>query len=176
MKKRIEIPQLASCVTIDVGKNTGLAFWDGTFFPSTETVTYKKKIKGNESMYIEYMTDSVYDLLDDHTDTRTPYHFIQIEGIEVWGTSSKSMVSATRGDLIRLAYLVGAYILVAQEFTHKVIVKTAPEWKGQLSKEATSARVKRINKHTYENDHITDAVAMGFANVEEIWLLKRGIK
>jgi len=173
LKQRIEIPQIANCVTIDVGKNTGLSFWDGTFFPSTETVTYKGKIKGNESKYIEYMTDSVYDLL--RASIKTNYDFIQIEGVEVWETSSKSMASATRGDLIRLAYLVGAYILVAQKFTRKVIVKTAPEWKSQLSKEATVARVKRINGLTYENEHVTDAVAMGFANVENIWLLKRVI-
>ena len=173
MKQKILIPELVSCVTIDPGKNTGIAFWGGTFFPSTSTINYKDVIRANLSEYIEYMTDSLHDLLSAHN---TFYNFIQIEGVVVWDSSAKSMASATRGDLITLSYLVGAYIVVAQEFTKEVRIKTATQWKGQLSKEGTAARVKRINKHTYENDHVTDAVAMGFANVEEIWLLKRGIK
>ena len=173
MRQRIVIPELDECATVDPGRKTGIAFWDGTFFPSTTTISYKDAIKKSLSKYIAYMTDSFYDLLDTHN---TYYKFIQIEGVEVWGSSSKSMASATSGDLIILSYLVGAYVVVAQEFTKEVQIKTAPQWKGQLSKEGTAARVKRINKLTYENDHITDAVAMGFANVEEIWLLKRGIK
>ena len=170
MKQRIEIPELVDCVTIDVGKNTALAFWDGTFFPSIQEIKYSGRVKGKPERYIEIMTNSLYDLLDGY---RKWFTFIQIEGVGLWEKSSRSLTSASRGDLFTVAYLVGAYTVVAQEFSIDVRIVNAPQWKGQLTKEGTAARVKRINGKTYKNDHITDAVAMGFSNVKEIWHLER---
>ena len=181
-KQKVEIPELYKCVTIDVGKHTGIAIWNGTFFPEVHTINYGKKIKGNIELYLETMSKYVYPLLNHYSFlcyqklSSDKLSFIQIEGTELWEKSSKSLTSATRGDLFTVSYLVGVYFQIALQFTDDIRISTARQWKKQLSKEGTAARIKRINGMTYKNEHIADAVAMGFANVEDIWYLKRSRK
>lgn len=172
-----QITELEHGVTVDVGMNTGIAYWRGDSFPATHTIKYRGVVKKNLRAYLEFMANQFDTFVKTIFTTRGKrLNFIQIEGVEVWGNSNKSITSATRGDLITVAYLVGAFTYIAEKFAWEVTIKTAPQWKGQLSKEGTVARVKRINGLTYENEHVTDAVAMGFARVEDIWFLRRKVK
>ena len=169
--KTIELPKLANCVTIDVGKHTAVAKWDGTKFPVTHEISWRGAIK-DVGLYVCDMAKKLNNTLS-FMSGPTLFDFVQIEGVGFWDSSEKSRTSASRGDLFTVAYLVGAYTVVAGKFASEVRVVGATQWKGQLSKEGTAARVKRINGMTYSSEHITDAVAMGFSNEEDVWKLKR---
>ena len=181
MKIKRKLKELDNCVTVDVGKNTAMAFWDGTFFPSVELIQYTHKISTDVVKYLTTMKKSFKEMLFANAKPKgsafiQPYKFIQIEGVELWDKSDKSLTSAKRKDLFYLSYLVGFYGCIASDFTNDLRIVNAPEWKGQLTKAGTVSRVKRINGIVYENEHKTDAVAMGFSNVEDVWLLERSYK
>lgn len=170
---RTKLPRLVNCVTIDVGRHTALAAWDGSAFPITHEFVWREKIT-DLGFYVCEMSKNLNNALIDIRGTRLA-EFIQIEGVGFWGSSEKSRVSASRGDLFTVSYLVGAYIVIAGRFTRDIRVVSALQWKGQLSKTGTAARVKRINGMTYKSEHTTDAVAMGFSNEEDVWTLKRSL-
>jgi len=91
-----------------------------------------------------------------------------IEGVQVYGDSLKSQTSAKRGDLVRLSYLIGMYAGICDEFSIPFHVVTAKEWKGQWTKAATIAYVKRQLNYELSgaSEHEYDAVAMGLRYVE----------
>lgn len=104
-------------------------------------------------------------LLDDLQPKR-----IIIEGVEYWETSEKSRIAARQNDLVWLAYTVGIFTSRAFEVRGaKVEIIPAPYWKGQLTKEATQARVHRIIGGAFPNEHVYDAVAMGLALLTPHW-------
>lgn len=169
------IDKLKNCATVDVGKKTGIAIWNGTAFPETAELAYRGKVKIDIPKYLYEMHNAFSDYINNDLSVSSLYDFIQIEGVGYWDGSEKSRMSASRGDLFTVAYLVGVYASTALHYTRNVRIVTAPQWKSQLSKAGTAARVKRINGLTYDSEHITDAVAMGFANEEDIWLLKKKV-
>lgn len=170
------IKELKNAITVDVGKHTAVVHWHGDAFPTFHEMIYKDKIKGNLSNYLKAMSEKFVDTIQKmYIEAKCiKFDFIQIEGIGLWD-SVKSQTSAKKGDLFTVGYLVGVYFEIASCYCDNVRIITAPQWKGQLSKEGTEARVKRINGLVYPSEHVTDAVAMGFSNVEDIWMLKKKV-
>lgn len=89
---------------------------------------------------------------------------VVIEYPEVWSASAKSMASATSGDLLKLASLIGCLGLTARREADVLFI-TPARWKGQLSKEAVERRIKQVAKldRLYYRNHVCDAVGMGYA-------------
>ncbi len=89
---------------------------------------------------------------------------IVIEFPELWSSSAASQASAGRGDLFKLTYLVGAFGEICRQVTNGRPVLISPaKWKGQLTKKAVHARIKRALGGTKYPEHIADAVGMGLA-------------
>jgi hypothetical protein len=78
--------------------------------------------------------------------------------------SHGGMAAATKGDLIKLTYLVGVYAGICH--IHRVRFTPVPvvEWKGQLPKEIVKKRIlKKLGRHACQGYHgdIWDAVGIG---------------
>lgn len=91
-----------------------------------------------------------------------------IEFPELW-TSAKSMASANRGDLFKLAFLVGA---IAEKINHTgypVALISPADWKGQLPKDIVIKRIlKEIPEMKKVRDHEADAIGMGLAEAGKL--------
>ena len=87
---------------------------------------------------------------------------IVIEMPALWGRNAISLASAQRGDLFQLAMLVGVFSGDLHQCCGVVpVLRTAAEWKGQLSKEAIVKRIQRaLGVSTALRDHEADAVGM----------------
>jgi hypothetical protein len=84
-----------------------------------------------------------------------------IERVEIWASSSKSMASATSGDLSKLAYIVGA--LSAAIETQKVPVELISplKWKGQMNyKQLRNILLVKFGIKT-TSDHKASAIGIG---------------
>jgi len=80
----------------------------------------------------------------------------------VWQEAT-SHASATRGDLFKLAYLVGALDRACEALDMGTVQLISPsDWKGQLPKDALKRRVEKLLGVSYQ-DHELDAVGMGLA-------------
>ena len=92
---------------------------------------------------------------------------IVIEFPELWASSAVSYASTARGELFKVAYLVGGLAEVGSRNKTNLPVLISPsEWKGQLKKDAMVYRIKRLFDETPEfptNEHTLDAVGMGIA-------------
>jgi len=87
--------------------------------------------------------------------------YVVIEGVEFWGDSGRSQQSAKRGDLIRLAFLVGALGKVVYDQCEKNAVIIEPtKWKGDMPKKIMKPRVRRALHRKYR-EHEYDGVALG---------------
>lgn len=145
----------ASTLTVDTGWNTGWAFWRGTNRPVTGIIriTGEARVARDcERLGIMYAEFSALVKL------MRPKK-IYLEAVEKYQTMA-GQAAADSGDLFKLAYLIGGYIRVGQLGGAGVTLLTAPEWKGNMSKEITGRRVELATGLKYPN-HICDAVGMG---------------
>lgn len=163
-----DVSQLKGVLTVDVGVNTAFAKWDGSYLPEV------RSIKGGSTKNIEvYLSDmrEKFSLELISFKYWESLKTVYIEGVQYLGDDLKSITSSRRGDLAVLSYLVGVYASQCMAFNIPVKILTASQWKGQLTKRATAERVYRINKQRYKNEHIRDAVGMGFSLVKKVWYL-----
>ena len=91
----------------------------------------------------------------------SPAQLVVIEGVEVW-MGEKSLTAGARGNLSKLAYLVGALVHVCIVENVEWIIVTPSQWKAQLPKDAMQRRVRQALGVSYR-EHEYDAVAMGLA-------------
>ena len=149
-------------LTIDPGINTGIAHWK-THNDKNPDV-YEIRCKTNVSIEKR--------LLDIHVEFNTLLYSIEeinstvscyIESVEYWEQNLISRTAATRGNLSFLAYIIGVYSSVCFQHEVEVYLLPARQWKGQMDKDVTAERIRRVNGITYKNSHITDAVGIGFA-------------
>lgn len=162
MNKKIKL--LKDTMTVDIGLHLAGAYWDGDPFPAVMSWN-------NPHDDLKDRLNAACEEFGDWLDRWRPGRVI-LEGVEVFD-SLKSSAAAKRGDTIWLAYLCGALFNAAYERgALDCDIVTARQWKGQLGKKGTILRVQRINGKLYDTDHITDAVAMGFAQVPNVWKLK----
>ena len=152
-------------LTIDAGvRNLGYAFWPlikrgknaKTRAPKHSGVVHPPK-KGT-------WEDGVHAGTCEWLVTFVQIHaveYVVIEFVELWGDSARSMQAAKKGDLFRLAYLVGAlgeatYALCDR----RAVIATPTLWKGDMPKPVMKRRVRRALHRRYK-EHEYDAVAMG---------------
>jgi len=147
-------------VTIDPGVNTGIALWVEKKLFAVYSVRTKK----------DSIPERVIDLTSKLDSIVLPFIIdkVIIESVAFYATNNKSMVSAQRGDLFFLSYIIGAYIKTLSKYTDNITLIPANRWKGQLTKEATLLRVKNSvdNFHVYniKNNHEIDAVGIGLSH------------
>lgn len=90
-----------------------------------------------------------------------------IEKPHMWG-AYKSVASAHSGSLLVLHILVGALFWWASDNKCKLI--RVSEWKGQLPKDVTKARMEKKYAKVFKGDDEADAVGLGS------WYLERQTK
>jgi hypothetical protein len=137
--------------------HTGWAFWDGTLIPMVDAFHVPASFRQDENK-LTWAWDCFMALLTKLKPTQ-----VIIEGVEYWQGSFKSDVAARNQDLVKLAYLAGGYGHACARKGTPWVFLPAPQWKGQLDKEATMLRVKRANGQTYVGSHRTDAVGIGLS-------------
>jgi len=149
-------------LTCDPGDNTGLALWgESETFQGWDSIHLKgkeKKLPTPERHLI--MMDRFHEYLEKQTFEGID-SFI-IEGVSLWGNSSKSQASALRGDSFRLAYLVGGYITKIREIFPSVEIKIVDvrSWKGNLPTPILENEVERFIGERAPNEHISCAVGI----------------
>ena len=152
---------------VDTGRHTGCALFQNTrlkvmgqFAPTIKPYTFGFTSSERElNLYLDAMGDCFGNCLGDTRPDR-----VWLESAEYWGQDNeKSTKSVMQWDLFKLQTLVGVYYRIARSLGIDCQMIFAREWKGQLTKDATKARVKRVTGNVYPNDHITDAVGMGLS-------------
>lgn len=161
---------LNNILTVDTGDNTGIAYWKGNLFPHVDQIICPvwniKKI----NTQLCYMWDQFESIILCFKNLQKVY----FEGTNVYRSSLVSMTSATRGNLTKLNYLIGGYANMCFKNGIEFEIITAQQWKGQMSKEATTNKIKLLNGQTYSSEHITDAVGMGFGIMKMLsWRIEK---
>ena len=150
---------------IDPGDNTGWAFFkNGSDSVITGTIRIPAKMKKLvHADQIWFLSSRLNQILRTHKPL-----VCYIEGVTIWTGSLKSITSASRGNLIKLAYLVGSYMNMCNLNGVGVRIVTPQEWKGQMSKDVVARRVYRVMQKTFDNSHITDAVGIGLHALDKL--------
>jgi hypothetical protein len=134
---------------VDPGFTTGWACFNGEALTGCGRLdSYKKTVDRMQYLRGEYR--EVLRLVKPSV--------VYIEGVDMRGMRG-NIHAIMKGDLTRLAYLVGMY---AGEYTRSLIV--TPLWKGNLSKTALRAQVKLLRPEIDTSgikEHAMDAVGMG---------------
>lgn len=152
--------KLSNFISVDPGYNTAcVCFWKEACH--SIFIRPSPMYSNNEIDKIYYLCDNFSFALIEHKPD-----LVIIEGTAMYQESLKSITSASKGDLLKLNRLIGAYIHVAIENSINVKLIAPQEWKGQMSKKATMLRVKReVYLPEKLNEHIIDALGIGLSLV-----------
>ena len=148
--------------TVDPGLGgTGWAYWSELSLPVDAAVPPDDSdvIHPSKGPLEERIADVAHDLMS-VTRANNIYRFV-VESPMLWPGSPKSQASAERGDLFKLAMVVGAIIGATPSYMDVVLVP-AHVWKGQMDKRAVHARIRRALGRKYR-EHEADAVGIGLA-------------
>jgi hypothetical protein len=147
---------------VDPGYNTGMAMWECDQF---KYGFFAKPVKVKEEIEImKYMAHNFEEWL-----SRWNPHMVIIENVAYWGddsptrTSKLSDVSSARGDLLKTHNLIITYVWCCINRGITPVLRTTMQWKGQLTKNATTLRLYREIgdfSHRDINDHAEDALAI----------------
>ena len=165
------IRALRRTLTIDPGWTTAIAEWQGSLMPMMHVIGLPRAMRGKDADWggqLKHMSTQFMNILERISELGHTLDTVIIEGVEMWEGNLISMTAARRGDTFRLASLAGAYAGVAGLVGFDVVMLTPRQWKGQLTKAATEARVKRRwadygIEHEEMSDHEWDAIGLGFA-------------
>jgi hypothetical protein len=128
-------------VTIDPGDNTAICQWiEGEMI---ELLTFTKCLQNAPILHI-FTGASVI-----------------IENVELWGGSAVSYTSAARGDLFKLAMVVGVLIDNYKKCGCSVYLVSPRKWKGQLDQKQLQHILLKKFKFKARNDHEASAFAIG---------------
>lgn len=147
---------LYKVLTIDPGFNTGYAYWEKTLKPVVGSYKVPNRYKKET---IECKMVLLFREFEIVLRTFDPIKCI-IESVENWD-SLKSNTASKRGDLAKLAYLVGGYSEICRKNGVLFELISARKWKGNLPNKVVEKRVTYVNGETYPNDHIACAVGIG---------------
>ena len=157
--KMTEAVLLDKVLTVDPGMTTAWAYWEKKRFPYQPLVdSFNTETGAPIEEQAEELWRSFQTLIYHHIPEKC-----YIEGVEVWTKSLRSNVASKTGKLFKLAFIIGGYCRLCQERGIEFQIINPSKWKGQLNDKAIKRRVLRVNKNQYRNQHITDAVAMGFS-------------
>ena len=152
--------KVKTLLTIDPGDKTGFAFWqkgkliESGEFKANTSLPFQKQFK---QMWVEF----------DNLVLHRTLELVLIEGVEVYGNSAKSIMCAKRGKhhpippLFKLAYLLGGYLNVCDNYDIPFEIPIFRDWGGNLSPEAVKAQIQYIIKKEFTSQHIYDAVGIG---------------
>jgi hypothetical protein len=150
-------------ICLDPGlEGTGFAYFHNLYGKATKTSLQKPRDSGvwRAGKY-EWKTKAV--LLWKQFNYYCSHHHVEklvMEFPELWLVNSKSVASATTGDLFKLAYLIGGF---ANNFLDAKVFLLAPkEWKGQLPKQIIHNRLTDLGFPPLR-EHEADAVGIGIA-------------
>lgn len=154
--------------TMDPGDNTALVFWgDGTqprssYFYALKAKETKLSIAARQQILTSAIEKDLKTLSRLYPYAVWKFKFI-IEGVDFRGSSAKSQAAAGRGDLSRLAYLVGGMVNVFQSVfpAGEVDIVTAIKWKGNLPDTIVEKEVERYIKEPPLNVHMACAIGIG---------------
>lgn len=90
-------------------------------------------------------------------------NLVYFEDVEFRANSLKSMTSAKRGDLLKLDRLLGGYMGECNRLHIDYKLIKAINWKGNLTDEQVSKRVKWLTGKTFLSQHITDSFGMSLS-------------
>lgn len=149
---------------IDVGDNTGYAYWK-----DNQLALYGQfSTKENDRLdnYIREMSENFSDLIEHvRSEIHGEIDLCILEGVELWGGSLRSITSAKRGNLFKLAYLVGVYsnVCYAHDIPFRIVLARA--WKGQMSDDVVARKVRFLTGITFKKSrqHTADAIGIGFS-------------
>ena len=149
-------------LTVDCGMDvTAWAHWNGTPFPENGCFRCPASMRSDPYKTRSYMSHHLYKVLI-HYDMWLLK--VYIEGTQMYrGVIGQAAVRS--GSIFELSYLVGRYEELCYSSNIDCEIINAPDWKGQMTKEQTAEKIKMINGVKYKNEHITDAVGMGFGIV-----------
>ena len=88
-----------------------------------------------------------------------PIDLVVIETPSVWG-SAKSHASAVKGDLFKMAHMIGGFHYMCAMWEIDIELITPRDWKGQLPKRVVEARLIKQYGQKFR-DHECDAVGIG---------------
>jgi hypothetical protein len=166
-KLRIELSKLGNVVCVDPGRSTGVAYFINGEMPKTATIKYKDPI--NHATLVDYCAKMCGDLVCLSSilcgDWKPDRAFIEFPGF--WAGSAKSHASATSDAIPFLCGLATAYGMTLEGIGIKTTFVPV-KWKGQMSKQATMALIKRKTGWEFKTDHETDAVGIGLAQTK-LW-------
>ena len=157
----INISGQKNILTVDPGLGgTGWAFWDKLECAPNEYGVIRSPVTITKWEYkastICREFDNILGLL--------PYRcrICYIEFPKSWSQSQKSHAATYKGDLLKLAFLIGRLVEILEskwdfEYVHLIEPHV---WKGQLSKKQVNKRIRKELGESYP-DHISDAVGMG---------------
>ena len=150
--------QLNKVLTVDPGLSTGWAYWLGDNKPFADVIKLEHKemeVITEESQVLEMWQK--FELLYTTYEIKTTY----IESAAVWMGSNKSMAATATGSITKLAYIIGGYGRICQQYGSEFKLIKPIHWKGTMHKSAVVKRIQRINGIKYKN-HQADAVGIGF--------------
>lgn len=166
-------------ISVDPGYNTALSC-----FYEDGIKIFKFSIPGRlnevEKLYVGQVTyeDALYQIAE-NLGTSEDVLMI-IENVAVWGgaaaggkanaggISLQSEVSSARGDLLKLARLIGVYAGVCFTYNFQCNLVPAVNWKGQLSKRATKTWVEMdLEQKLNITDHEIDSLGIGLSLIQK---------
>lgn len=115
---------------------------------------------------LDLMTNALAQVIDRlGVGTRGGLCEVFIESPETWGGSAISLAATMKGDIVKLAILVGGLTTMAHSYGLRVHYTTPNEWKGQLTKEQVIQRlVTQYGQFVKDiSNHASDAAGMGLA-------------
>lgn len=148
---------LTDALTIDPGYNTGWAFWKDGHTRASGIIRLQRNVRLGDAVVKLLFMFAEFSALCKLTKAKT----VIIESVARY-QSIEADASLDRGDIFMLCYLVGGYVQIGSSSGAVVKLISAPEWKGQLSKQAVIERIVRRTGRTY-NNHIADAVGIGLS-------------
>lgn len=140
MATRKKVSPLYRALTVDPGDHTAYAFWDNSYEPvhigQFQLGAHDKR--DNLELQLFYLDNQFEKVIH-----RWCPKYVYIESVEMWEGALHSMTSIRRGDLFKLAYLVGSYVCIAHKAGAIVKLLQAREWKGQMKNDVVARRIKR---------------------------------
>lgn len=153
---------------VDTGSTSASAFFVRDIYPYVSSWSCPSRMKKKRESYIHFMGDFFSTLLKEMQPRR-----VWLEEPEFWSGSAKSQMAIAQDNLFDLQACCITYADRCAVARVPFRLVKARKWKGTLSKDATIARVKRIDKSAnYGNEHIWDAVAFGMSMNKDVWNLR----
>jgi hypothetical protein len=156
---------MATVLTIDPGlTGTGLAVWDAGRWRRELClpISVQNLYGGNQRGYVErasHLADAVARIAEEGAAAEA-----YLEYPAIFSSSARGYAAAVRGDIVKLSYFVGVLSRALNERGTSTILVTVEVWKGQLSKPAVEARIRRLLPEIDSlkvKSHSWDAVGIG---------------